>query len=87
MANGYASNVIFVDTSAAFTYATRIRSIKYIGASSGTATIKSNADSSGQTLWQESGTSNVYNPDVCIYDNKGVYVTLTNSAAVYLYLE
>jgi hypothetical protein len=87
MANGTSANVIYVDTSAAFTYATRIRSIKYIGASSGTATIKANADSSGQTIWQESGTSNVYNPDVYISDNKGVYVTVANSAAVYLYLE
>jgi hypothetical protein len=87
MANGFSANVIYCDTSAAFTQAKRIHSIKYIGASSGTATIKSGGTSSGTVIWQESGTANVLDSDVGIADQQGVYVTLTNSAAVYLYLE
>jgi hypothetical protein len=87
MANATDRNVIKVDTSAAFVEARCIHSIKYIGAASGTATIKSGASSSGTTLWEEAGTSNVFNHGVDIKDPAGVYVTVTNSAVVYLYLK
>ncbi len=89
MSNTRAGSVIKVDTSANFTDVHDIVSIKYIGASSGTAVITKSvaaADGSGANVWQESGTANLWNPDVNIRCNKGVYVTVTNSAVVYLYL-
>jgi hypothetical protein len=85
MANTRARNVIRVDTTATFSAQTFIHSIKYIGASSGTAIITS-ADSTNK-LWEESGTSNVYNPNVDISGTDGIVVTVTNSAVVYLYLK
>jgi hypothetical protein len=86
MANANKANVIFVDTTGtAITGLTSIASIKYIGNASGTATIK-NANSGGATLWEESGASNVFN-QVEIDAPQGLYVTLTNGAKVYIYLE
>lgn len=85
MANTRSANVIRIDTSAAFAFPIDICAVKYIGASSGTASIKSAASASGSTLWEEAGTSNVFN-EAKIKDNQGVYVTVTNSAVVYLYL-
>jgi hypothetical protein len=85
MANYRSANVIFIDTSAAFTDYKKIVGVKYIGNASGTASIKSNGSSSGDILWEESGASNVFN-QVEIRDSRGVYVTVTNSAKVYLYL-
>lgn len=85
MANTRASNVIRVDTTATFTGQLFINSIKYIGASTGTAVITD--PSSGLKTWEESGTSNVYNQDLDISMTTGATVTVTNSAVVYLYLE
>lgn len=85
MANSRTGSVIRVDTTASFAGAKYIKSIKYIGSSSGTA-IVTGLDSTLR-LWEESGTANVHNADVCINNQDGVTVTLTNSAIVYLYLK
>lgn len=86
MANTRAGNVIRVDTSAAFVEAKSICGVKYIGASSGTGSIKADS-TSGNLMWEESGTANVSNPELEMYSTGGVYVTVTNGAVVYLYLE
>ncbi len=85
MANAQEGNVIFIDTTAAtYSGAKYIEAIKYIGNTSGTATIQAGG-SSGVTLWQESGTANVFN-QVCIHSPDGLYIVVTNSAKVYIYL-
>lgn len=84
MANVRARNVIIVDTSAQFTENLTILAIKYIGAASGTASVKEET-TSGAVLWEESGTSNVHNLSVPIWAPKGIYVTVTNSAKLYIY--
>lgn len=86
MSNTYTGNVIKVDTSAAFAHATRIDSIKYIGATSASAVITGNGASTGGNLWEQGGSATVMDADVNIRDNQGVYVTVTNGAVVYLYL-
>lgn len=85
MANVREGNCQFVDTSAAFTDIKNIKSIKYIGAASGTATIKGGGTSSGDVMWEESGSTNTWNDDLGLRDCEGIYVTLTNSAKVYIY--
>ena len=85
MANTMTCNVIYVDTTAAFSGPARISGFKYIGASSGTAVVTDTT--SGYNLWQESGTSNQHVDDVEIYCPKGFTVTVANSAKVYVYLE
>jgi len=84
MANTRAANVLRVDTTADFADLKNICGIKYIGAASGTAVIK-DKDTSGNTLWQESGTSNVFN-EVKINAAEGMRVEVTNSAVVLIYL-
>jgi hypothetical protein len=87
MANARTGNVIFVDAdNTAVTEALSIKSIKYIGAASGTATIKLGG-TSGSVIWEESGSANVWNPNVEIYAREGIYVDLTNSAKIYIYLK
>lgn len=87
MANSNSANVIRVDTSAAFTVGQEISAIKYIGAASGTASVKLGS-SSGATLWEEAGASNVYNSNLHIRaGGQGIYVTVANSAVVYIYLK
>ena len=86
MANHRSANVIFVDTSAAFTIPATICSVKYIGNTSGTAAIRADASASGSILWEESGTANLFN-EVEIRDNVGIYVEVSNGAKVYVYLE
>lgn len=85
MANTLAGNVYKVDTSGSIPGARNITSIKYIGASTGTAVITDN-DSTNR-VWEESGTSNVFNSKTHIRTPSGVTVTLTNSAVVYLYID
>lgn len=85
MSNTRAGNVIRVDTSAAFTDVRRIKEIKYVGAANGTASIKK-TDSGGNLMWEAAGTSNVVD-EVSLRSPTGIYVTLTNSAVIYLYLE
>lgn len=86
MANHRATNVIYVDTNAQFDGQYEIASIKYIGASSGTASVKQ-ASTSGSVVWEEAGASNVLNSDIDIKLTDGFYVTLTNSAKLYIYLK
>lgn len=86
MANARRANVIRVDTSAAFTDVRRIMGVKYAGATSGTAKIRSNAASDGMILWEHDGDVLEFD-DVCIKEVEGVYVEVTNSAVVYLYLK
>ena len=85
MANYSKSNVHFVDQDAT-TIAGNIRivGIKYIGNASGTLNIKGEASTNGEILWEEAGTTNVYN-QVSIRDQKGIFITLTNGATVYIY--
>lgn len=85
MSNARQSNVIIVDTSAQFSENLKICSVKYIGNTSGTASIKL-PDSSGTVVWEASGTTNVQDHDLEIRAPIGCYVTVTNSAKVYLYL-
>lgn len=85
MANARAGTVIFCDTSnTTYTGTMKICAVKYIGAASGTAEFKQGS-SSGATLWRESGSTNIFN-EVEMQINDGLNVTLTNSAAVYIYL-
>ena len=88
MSNAMTNNVIRVDTTG-YTNTNRLRicGVKYIGNTSGTASIKADASSSGQILWEESGANNVWNPELEINAAGGIYVTLTNSAVIYIYLE
>lgn len=80
------ANCIRVEASTQFSDVRRIRSIKFIGTTGASATIKETS-SSGEVVWTESGTANVYNPEVCLHNNNGFYVTITSGAVVYLYLE
>lgn len=87
MANSRQANVLFCDTDAT-TYAENLRicGVKYIGASTGTLQIQ-DTNSSGKVLWKESGSANVWNPDVEIRAKDGIYVALTNGASAYIYFE
>lgn len=86
MANSRAGNVVVVDTTGTtVAEGIHIVGIKYIGAASGTATLKAGS-SSGNPLWEESGTANVFN-QVDIKEKDGVHVILGTTAKVYLYLK
>jgi hypothetical protein len=87
MANHREGNVIYVDTDAAFADVRNVCAIKYIGNTSGTANLKGDASSSGALLWEEEGTANVFDADIEIRCDTGVYVTVTNGAVVYLYVK
>jgi len=85
MANFRQGNVVFVDTTNAnFDEVKHVKSVKYIGNTSGTANIKSR-DTSADILWEESGTANVYNGDINIRSDSGIEVEVTNGATVYVY--
>jgi hypothetical protein len=86
MANLKAANVIIVDTTAQFDGVHLIKSVKYIGNTSGTATIKADS-TSGVVIWEQDGTADVLDSDLCIKANHGIYVTITNGAKIYIYLE
>lgn len=86
MANHQAENVIFVDTTgASFEGPKYIEKIKYLGASSGTAKIQEES-ASGKSLWEGDGTTDSVE-EICINAKKGIYVTVTNGAKVYIYLK
>lgn len=86
MANAKEGNVIYVDTDdTTLASAKYVEAIKYIGNTSGTATIKAGT-SSGDLMWEESGTANVFN-EVCIHSPDGLHVAVTNGAKVYIYLK
>lgn len=87
MSNTYSANVIRIDTSAAFEYARRILSVKYIaGSASPSASIYSNGASTGSLLW-EGGSTSTMDHDLNIHDNQGVYVSVSGGSIVYLYLD
>ena len=87
MANSRVGNVIYVDTTAyTLDQTCVIRAVKYIGNTSGTATITDGITGSGKPVWQDSGTANLPADEICAKVD-GFYVTLTNSAKVYIYLE
>lgn len=86
MANHREGNVIYVDTSAQFSDIRNVKSIKYFGAGSSSITIKAGS-STGKNLWFEDSSSDVYNGEVCIRSDKGIYVTVSGSATVYIYTE
>lgn len=86
MANVYDVGVHFVDTDdTTISGKVYISAIKYIGNASGTVVIKSGS-SSGDTIWQESGASNVFN-QVCISAKDGIHIAITNGAKVFIYLK
>lgn len=87
MANTFINNVIRVDTTAAFALNIRIRSIKYVGDESGTADVRAKAASDGDILWNHTGDVIAHDANIDIVAKDGVYVTVTNGAVVYLYLE
>lgn len=83
MANSYDGNVHRIDTTDTELPATRsVKGVKYVGAASGTATIKELG--SGNTLWEHSGDVIIFD-DVCIRADKGIEVEVTNGAVVYVY--
>lgn len=88
MSNARKENVIRIDTSAAFaSEQMTIHSIKYIAGTTGTsASIKSDGSSSGMIMWETASTSDVLDHDLNINARQGIYVTVSNSAVVYLYL-
>jgi hypothetical protein len=87
MANSAAQNVIQCDTNdTTYAQALKIRSIRYIGNTNGTVTIKFE-NSSGVLAYVESGATNTCSSDLCIEAPKGVHVAITNGAKVYLYLD
>lgn len=87
MASARKGNVIRVEASAAYADVRNIHSIKYIGAAASSVNIRSDASASGEVLWTEDATTDVYNPEVCMHDKNGFYVEVTGTAVVYLYLK
>jgi hypothetical protein len=86
MANSTEGGVYFVDTDdTTLSTQLRVKAIKYIGNTSGTAVIKSGS-SAGDVMWQESGANNVFN-EVKFRAKDGLHIALTNSAKVYIYVE
>lgn len=84
MANSDNGNVYRIDTTNTDLAAVRnVKGIKYVGASSGTATVKAISDSR-ETIWEHSGDVIVFD-DVCIRANDGIEVEVTNGAVVYIY--
>lgn len=84
MANANKGNVHILDTDGAFTEGRAyVQSIKYIGASNGTATIKTGG-SGGTVVWEESGSANTFNEVNIVGED--LYFTTTNSAKIYVYL-
>ena len=88
MANTYSGNVVFVDTSAAFSYMKDIDGIKLLGGSTGSSiVIRSNGSSTGDILWQGLSSVGAFFEDVKIRDNNGMYVVVTGGASALLYLK
>lgn len=85
MANVNKGNVHILDTTGQFTEGrTYVKAIKYIGGTSGAATIKTGG-SGGTVIWEESGTANVFNGDLDIV-GEDLYFTYTATCKVYVYL-
>ena len=86
MATAYSANVIRVESAAAFAYAKDIVYIKQLAGSAGTSTIKANADSSGEVIWQHAGNA-ATEGEVRIRDANGVYITPGTGATIFIYLK
>lgn len=87
MANARAGNVIFVDTTGyTLDQILKIRAVKYIGNTSGTAVITMGTSGSGTIIWQETGSNNTAADEICARID-GFHVALTNGAKVIIYLE
>lgn len=87
MANASADNVMFIDTdNTTIPGPVRIKSIKYIGASTSSVSLKQGT-TSGTVLWTENASTNVFNGEVCIRTSGDVFVDITGTAAIYVYLE
>lgn len=87
MANTYANNVIFVDTTNAdYDMQAKICAVKYVGSSSGTAEILSGTGAGGAKLWEQDGTSDAFE-EASIRADNGFRVNVTNGATVYIYLK
>ena len=87
MANARTGNVIFVDTTGyTLDQTVIISNVKYIGNTSGTATITAGTSGSGQVIWKESGASNLRADEICAKVD-GFHVAVANSAQVLIYLE
>lgn len=88
MANTRTNNVIRVDTTAAFAGPLKIKSVKYIGASSGTALITEGSSGSGNRIWESKGGDILeWNEGLCTHCGQGFHVAVTNNAVVYIYLD
>lgn len=88
MANSYSGNVIFVDTSAAFDYAKNICGVKLLGGSVGSSiTLRANASSTGDILWQGLSSVGAIFDDVQIRDDRGVYAVVVGAATALIYLK
>lgn len=85
MANANKANVLIVDTSAQFDGQQRICGVKYIGNTNGTASIKADT-TSGTVVYEVDGTADIFE-DIKMYLKDGMYVTITNGAKLYIYLE
>ena len=86
MANSRGNNVLFCDTdNTQYAENIRIKSIKYIGASTSSATIRKK-DASGAIVWTEDGSADKVD-EVCIVAPQGIWVDITGTAAVYIYRE
>lgn len=84
MANTSNGNVYRIDTTDTDLPAVRnICGIKYVGANSGTATVKA-ISSSRESLWEHAGDVIVHD-DVKIRANQGIEVEVTNGVVVYIY--
>lgn len=83
MANTREGNAIRIDTTALFDENFRIKGIKYIGAAASSAVVRGE-DASGGIMWEENASTNVFD-NVEIQNNRGVHVTITGTAILYLY--
>lgn len=87
MANARTGNVIFVDTTAyTLDQSVTVRAVKYIGNTSGTASITATTSGTGTVIWQETGANNLSVDEICARVD-GFHVALTNGAKVIIYLE
>lgn len=85
MSNTTTGNVYRIDTTnTVLSGLRRICAIKYVGAASGTATIKNAAGD--QTIWEHAGNVIAFE-EVKLRLVEGIEVEVTNSAVVYLYVE
>lgn len=88
MANSVNANVYFIDTdNTVLPGPIRIVGIKYIGASTSSASLKAGT-TSGSELWRETSSSNVFDEvHIEVQEQAGVHVDITGTAAIFVYVE